>query len=447
MRVVNLMLRVTVSLLVAFPFTQLLDAQSCTQTCGQVLTGGVFATSIFKQSANKALVFQSWACQHSFQEVQKALSGGLDVHILGPLYGGSGQFSQSDFEMNKQSNCSTIDIQMSSESSNDQITKVGDATIVNGFNQCMSTCSDGLTAYADTSGLNPIVHVTYRQALGGPSLLKFTPAFSLPDGVVATGRTGSDAHVLFADGTSISPGGDRSVALDRSGYSGEFSVTVTAVDSAGNSYRDATVRIPERDADLHKMQNLAMVPIGSIVAYIGPVDTAHPLPESWMLCDGSPLSSSTYPALFVAIGTANGDGRDIAGIKVADFNLPDLRGEFLRGTDLGRGVDPDRNARTSAKLGGDSGDSVASVERQATARPITPFTTDTQGTHHHDLNLEITAGRQDGSVHNTAAWRTLAGGSQGTTSDAGSHSHTITGGGDAETRPSNVNVNWIIRVK
>ena len=52
---------------------------------------------------------------------------------------------------------------------------------------------------------------------------------------------------------------------------------------------------------------------------------------------GSAVSRTQYPALFAAIGTTFGvgDGR-------TTFNLPDLRGEFVRGWDGGRNIDPGR---------------------------------------------------------------------------------------------------------
>lgn len=47
-------------------------------------------------------------------------------------------------------------------------------------------------------------------------------------------------------------------------------------------------------------------------------------PEGWLLCQGQPLNTTTYAALFAAIGyTYGGFG--------ANFNLPDTRGIFLRG--------------------------------------------------------------------------------------------------------------------
>ncbi|WP_052051856.1 phage tail protein [Chromobacterium haemolyticum] len=60
-------------------------------------------------------------------------------------------------------------------------------------------------------------------------------------------------------------------------------------------------------------------------------------PPGWLKCDGSLASRSTYPGLFATIGTTYG-----AGDGATTFNLPDLRGEFIRGWDYGRGVDGGR---------------------------------------------------------------------------------------------------------
>lgn len=60
-------------------------------------------------------------------------------------------------------------------------------------------------------------------------------------------------------------------------------------------------------------------------------------PAGWLKANGAAVSRTTYAALFLAIGTTYG-----AGDGVNTFNLPDLRGEFIRGWDDGRGVDPGR---------------------------------------------------------------------------------------------------------
>lgn len=61
------------------------------------------------------------------------------------------------------------------------------------------------------------------------------------------------------------------------------------------------------------------------------------VPDGWLLCNGAAISRTTYSRLFAVIGTTYGGGNGST-----TFNLPDLRGEFIRGLDQGRGVDPGR---------------------------------------------------------------------------------------------------------
>lgn len=60
-------------------------------------------------------------------------------------------------------------------------------------------------------------------------------------------------------------------------------------------------------------------------------------PDGFLECDGAAVSRSTYIELFAAIGTLWG-----VGDGSTTFNIPDFRGEFLRGWDNGRGIDPGR---------------------------------------------------------------------------------------------------------
>lgn len=72
---------------------------------------------------------------------------------------------------------------------------------------------------------------------------------------------------------------------------------------------------------------------------IGMVDwhAANAPPVRTLECDGSAVSRTTYADLFAEIGTTFGPGDGST-----TFNLPDLRGEFVRGWDNGRGVDSGR---------------------------------------------------------------------------------------------------------
>ncbi|MFC4235148.1 phage tail protein [Thalassospira xianhensis] len=76
--------------------------------------------------------------------------------------------------------------------------------------------------------------------------------------------------------------------------------------------------------------------IGSVTAFAMPTP-----PEGWLVCDGSAVSRTDYADLYAVIGTVWGHGD-----QIATFNLPDLRGEFVRGFDAGRGVDADREFGT-----------------------------------------------------------------------------------------------------
>jgi microcystin-dependent protein len=65
-------------------------------------------------------------------------------------------------------------------------------------------------------------------------------------------------------------------------------------------------------------------------------------PAGFLKANGAAVSRSTYAALFAAIGTTYG-----AGDGSTTFALPDLRGEFPRGWDDGRGVDSGRSFGTA----------------------------------------------------------------------------------------------------
>lgn len=107
------------------------------------------------------------------------------------------------------------------------------------------------------------------------------------------------------------------------------------------------------------------IPAGCIFPYAG---KAGMIPEGWMLCDGAAMNSKKYPMLYQNMGAAWGDGSDDEDDET-DFNLPDLRGMFLRGVDEGAGNDPDADARQACKAGGNSGDNIGSVQEDETGGP------------------------------------------------------------------------------
>ena len=74
--------------------------------------------------------------------------------------------------------------------------------------------------------------------------------------------------------------------------------------------------------------------VGMIGAFSMATTTEWKTANRWIICDGSPVSRTAYNHLFDVIGTTWG-----VGDGSSTFNLPDLRGEFLRGYDDGHGND------------------------------------------------------------------------------------------------------------
>ncbi|WP_426577617.1 tail fiber protein [Xenorhabdus stockiae] len=74
--------------------------------------------------------------------------------------------------------------------------------------------------------------------------------------------------------------------------------------------------------------NLAL-PVGVPV----PWPTENP-PEGWLICNGDSFDKARYPKLALAYPSGT---------------LPDLRGEFIRGLDNGRGIDPKRKLLSEQK--------------------------------------------------------------------------------------------------
>jgi microcystin-dependent protein len=73
-------------------------------------------------------------------------------------------------------------------------------------------------------------------------------------------------------------------------------------------------------------------PIGSFMWH-----TASTVPTNYLEANGAAISRTTYAALFAVIGTTYGSGDGST-----TFNVPDVRGYFVRGWDDARGIDTGR---------------------------------------------------------------------------------------------------------
>lgn len=151
-------------------------------------------------------------------------------------------------------------------------------------------------------------------------------------------------------------------------------------------------------------------------------------PAGWLKCNGAAISRTAYAALFARIGTTWG-----AGNGSTTFNLPDARGQFLRGWDDGRGFDPDR------EFGSGQGFQNAAHTHSASSGNA--------GNHAHDIpswratQFDTTGGSYASGVDAGGGGAQQSNSAMTTLGD-GSHSHSITvnSSGGAEARPRNIAV-------
>ncbi len=112
---------------------------------------------------------------------------------------------------------------------------------------------------------------------------------------------------------------------------------------------------------------------GSVIMY--PIKTA---PTGYLYCNGAAVSRGTYATLYGIIGNTFGSGDG-----ATTFNLPDYRGQFLRGVNDSSGNDPDASSRTAQASGGNTGDAAGSIQAGGNASHTHTATVTDPG-HQHD---------------------------------------------------------------
>ena len=141
-------------------------------------------------------------------------------------------------------------------------------------------------------------------------------------------------------------------------------------------------------------------------------------PSGWLKANGAAVSRTAYAALFTAIGTTYG-----VGDGSTTFNLPDLRGEFVRGWDDARGVDSGR-ALGSAQAGQNLSHNHGGASGAA-------------GSHSHTAT-----GMASNQYLTGVGFQVVSAGSANgvnpTTSSVGNHQHSISSDGGTEARPRNI---------
>lgn len=155
-------------------------------------------------------------------------------------------------------------------------------------------------------------------------------------------------------------------------------------------------------------------PTGSILAFAGSA-----APTGYLLCDGSSVLRATYANLFAIIGTTYGT------VDGTHFNLPNTQGIFLRGA---------------------GSQTISAITYSATRGTAQNDTTKPNGLAVASHVTGITLQGFNGGT--TGSGQPLTGNNGGTPSNPavtdGGHIHALTG--DAETRPANLGINYIIKI-
>ena len=207
----------------------------------------------------------------------------------------------------------------------------------------------------------------------------------------------------------------------------------------------------------------AKVPPGAVMHF-----ARTTAPAGWLKCNGAAISRTAYAELFAAVGITFG-----AGDGFTTFNLPDLRGEFIRGWDDGLGVDGGRamgsrqdgaiQSHTHTGSSADAGNHTHTGTASSDGAHSHAASTGTAGGHSHSVNVKLdrSSGNAGNAVHGDEPWygennlgtsrngdhsHSVSVGTGGAHSHtlsingAGTHSHAITinAAGGAETRPRNV---------
>ena len=99
--------------------------------------------------------------------------------------------------------------------------------------------------------------------------------------------------------------------------------TIVAADIAADAV--TTAKILDANVTTAKLATVtaqALLPAGAVMPF-----AMNSAPSGWLAADGTAVSRSTYATLFSAISTTHG-----VGDGSTTFNLPDLRGIFVRGS-------------------------------------------------------------------------------------------------------------------
>ena len=170
------------------------------------------------------------------------------------------------------------------------------------------------------------------------------------------------------------------------------------------------------------------------------------IPSGYLECNGQTVNRTTYSALFAVIGVTYGSGNGSS-----TFEVPDLRGEFIRGSDRGKGTDSSRTTGTSQAAA--FGQHLHAIDLTTSNKSLTGALSVASST------MAQNPGTASGIFTKTGNQSANPGGGGGSGQASNlaidaSHDHTVTGNtgnqgstsNSNETRPRNIAMMYIIKI-
>lgn len=156
-------------------------------------------------------------------------------------------------------------------------------------------------------------------------------------GIAESSATAASASATEAAGSATSAAGS-ATAASSSAAAAAGSATSAAGSATAAASSASAAAASQAAAAVSAAEAAAAVSISGEVRWFAMTSA----PAGFLKANGALVSRTTYSALFATIGTTFG-----VGDGSTTFALPDLRGEFIRGWDDGRGVDSGRGLGTA----------------------------------------------------------------------------------------------------
>lgn len=295
---------------------------------------------------------------------------------------------------------------------------IADNTVTNAKVSASAAIADTKLATISTAGKVANSATTATSANTANAIVSRDASGNFSAGTIIGNLSGN------ASGSAATWATARSLSL-----TGEVTATLSSVNGSADVSAAATIaNAAVTTAKLAPATQQSLVPAGAVMPF-----AMNSAPSGWLAADGSEVSRTTYATLFAAISTTHGSGNGST-----TFNLPDLRGYFIRGT--GTNSDGTASGTFAAKQ-------AAAILNHTHSFSGTTGVDSPDHTHSYTSNGFFSSGGPAGSGSSTYGAAAANTGGASTR-----HTHTYSGttgnpsaGGGTETRPANIALLYCIK--